>query len=139
MAIGQGKSGDPITSINITPLVDVSLVLVIIFMVAAPLLTQPILPVQLPKAVTDEGKEGENITITITKDGQWALNADPTTPETLPSVLPALLAKNKDKYVIIRADADSPYSYTLEALKIAKAAGAKDYAVATVEKKRVSP
>ncbi len=139
MAIGQGKSGEPITSINITPLVDVSLVLVIIFMVAAPLLTQSILPVKLPKAVTDEGKERENVTITISRDGQWALNADPTTPETLPSVLPALLSKSRDKYVIIRADADSPYSYTLEALKIAKAAGARDYAVATVEKKRGAP
>lgn len=136
MAIGRAGSSDPIVSINITPLVDVSLVLVIIFMVTAPLFMQPVLPVDLPKAITDEGKEKENITITITKDGQWALNADQTSPERLTSLLPDLIARSRDKYVIIRADESSSYAYVLEALRIAKKAGAKDYAVATVEKKR---
>ncbi len=136
MSIGQSSSSDPIVAINITPLVDVSLVLVIIFMVTAPLFMQPVLAVDLPKAVTDEGKEKENITITVTKDGQWALNADPTSPEALATALAPLIEKSRDKYVIIRADESSPYSYVLEALRIAKQAGARDYAVATVQKKR---
>lgn len=140
MAMGpQSSSTDPITSINITPLVDVSLVLVIIFMVTAPLFTQPILPVDLPKAITDEGKEKENITITITKEGQWALNADSSSPAAIAALLPDLVAKSRDKYVIIRADESSPYEYVLEALKLAKQAGAREYAVATVEKKRDGP
>ena len=67
MAISSGGQGGPITGINITPLVDVCLVLVIIFMVTAPLFTQPTLPVDLPKARTAEGKETDNITVTVTK------------------------------------------------------------------------
>ena len=57
---------------NLTPLVDVGLVLVIIFMVTAPLFEQPSLDVKLPKATTEEGKEQENVTVTITADGRMA-------------------------------------------------------------------
>ena len=140
MSLGpSASSSDPITAINITPLVDVSLVLVIIFMVTAPLFMQPVLPVDLPKAITDEGKEKENVTITITKEGQWALNADSLSPQMIAALLPAMIASSRDKYVIIRADQSSPYSYVLEALRLAKRAGAHEYAVATIEKKREAP
>ncbi len=136
MAISSSSSGGPITGINITPLVDVCLVLVIIFMVTAPLLTQPNLPVELPKARTAEGKEKENITITITKEGRWALNEKEMEPAQLESQLPQRVAASRDKFVIIRADRGSSYAFTLEAMRMAKAAGAKDTAIATEQKPR---
>ena len=64
---GAGDNG-PITDINVTPLVDVALVLVIIFMVATPFMTQSKLSVTLPKAATDEAKNEEYVTITINKE-----------------------------------------------------------------------
>ncbi|MBI4376094.1 MAG: biopolymer transporter ExbD [Elusimicrobia bacterium] len=135
MAISSSSQG-PITGINITPLVDVCLVLVIIFMVTAPLFMQPSLPVELPKASTAKGKETDNITITITKDGQWAINEKPMTPAEVESALPARVEGSRDRYVIIRADRVTPYAHALEALRMARKAGARDYAIATEQKER---
>ncbi|MEK7382019.1 MAG: biopolymer transporter ExbD [Elusimicrobiota bacterium] len=129
-----GSSGDPrgpITGINITPLVDVCLVLVIIFMVTAPLMMQPTLPVELPKARTKEGKETDNITITITKDGQWALNEAVMSRVSVERALGDKVEASRDRYVIIRADRAVRYGEALDAMRMARAAGAKHYAVAT--------
>ena len=136
MALSPSSAQGPITGINITPLVDVCLVLVIIFMVTAPLLMQPILPVELPKAKTAEGKETDNVTITITKDGRWALNADPMEQAKLEALLSRKVAESRGRYVIIRADRGTRYAYALEALRMARKAGAKDYAIATEQKER---
>ena len=134
MAISSGN--DPIVGINITPLVDVCLVLVIIFMVAAPMFVQSNLPVELPKAHTVEGKEGDNVTITITIDGKWALNEDEMDPSGMVPKLKAKLDETNDRAVIIRADRQAPYAYVLEALRMAKAAGGETYSIATEQKER---
>ena len=136
MAISQSSRQGPITGINITPLVDVCLVLVIIFMVTAPLFMQPILQVEVPKAVTAQGKEKDNITITITKDGRWALNEKEMVLGEMEVALPGKVAGSRDRYVIIRADQAAPYGLALEALRMARKAGARDYAIATEQKER---
>lgn len=136
MAGSSTGPGGAITGINITPLVDVCLVLVIIFMVTAPLMTQPTLPVELPKAKTEKGKETDNITITVTKDGKWALNADEMDPGKLEAALRRKVEESRDRYVIIRTDRAAKYSYALEAMRMARAAGARDYAIATEQKER---
>jgi len=137
MAMSSG-GGDQsaITGINITPLVDVCLVLVIIFMVTAPLLTQPALPVNLPKAHTDEGKERKNTTITVTKDGRWALNESEIQFDKLGSALRWKMRETGDRYVIVRADRETNYRYVLDAMRIAREAGAKDFSIATEQKPR---
>jgi biopolymer transport protein ExbD len=136
MAMSSGNSQGPITGINITPLVDVCLVLVIIFMVTAPLLTQPILPVELPKARTAAGKDKENITLTVTKDGRWALNEKELSLEALAPVLREKIASSRDRYVIIRADREASYRYVLDAMRLAREAGARDFSIATEQKPR---
>src|SRR3989338_8983216 len=97
-----GSQDDMVTGINVTPLVDVGLVLVIIFMVTAPLFEQPTLQINLPKANTKEGEEKENITITITSDGKMAINEQEVTPETLEIVLKLKIARSAEKHVILR-------------------------------------
>ncbi|MFH1824195.1 MAG: biopolymer transporter ExbD [Candidatus Firestonebacteria bacterium] len=137
MAMSVSSEEEIITGINVTPLVDVCLVLVIIFMVTAPLMIQPILKVILPKATTLEGEEKENITITISEKNEWALNE-----ETLPSkevVAERLLTKikgSKDRFVIIRADQNALYGTIEEAMSISKKAGAKKITIATEQKRR---
>lgn len=138
MAMSGGSDQGAITGINITPLVDVCLVLVIIFMVTAPLLTQPTLPVDLPKAHTAEGKEQKNTTITVTKDGRWALNEKQIAFAELGPALRQKLAESRDRYVIVRADRDSNYKYVLDAMRVAREAGAKDFSIATEQKPRGS-
>jgi biopolymer transport protein ExbD len=136
---GSSNPNGPITGINITPLVDVCLVLVIIFMVTAPLLTQPSLPVELPKAKTKEPKEQDNVTITISKDGKWALNETEMTSAQVEATLPGRVASSKDRYVVIRADRGTKYAQALDAMRMARLAGAKHYALATEQKSEAAP
>lgn len=139
MGMSAGNKDDIVTGINVTPLVDVGLVLVIIFMVTAPLFEQPVLQVNLPKTTTKEGEEEENITLTITPDGKMAVNQDEVTQDTLASVLKKKLAKSENKRVILRADAQSAHGDLLFAMKIAKDLGAKSMSIATEPKDRPAP
>jgi len=129
-----GSQDDIVSGINVTPLVDVCLVLVIIFMVTAPLFEQPTLDVNLPKASTREGEEKENITITITPDGKMAVNEQEVTAEMLESVLKAKLFYSYEKHIIIRADRESLHGDLLMVMRMAKALGAKSMAIATESK-----
>lgn len=129
-----GNSDEAITAINVTPLVDVCLVLVIIFMVTAPLFSQPVMKVELPKATTDEGESTENITITIDPDEKIAVNAKEVTFEELKPELKIKLQESAEKYVIIRADNLTNHGIVLKALDIAKELGAKKLVFATEHK-----
>lgn len=124
----------PVTGINVTPLVDVCLVLVIIFMVTTPLLQQPNLAVNLPKAKTKEGEEKANVTMTITPDNRWALNADQYPLDQIETLLPKYLNKTPDKLVIIRADREVLHGELLKAMAFAQKAGAKSITIATEQK-----
>lgn len=129
------STDDPITEINVTPLVDVSLVLVIIFMVTAPLFSQPIIKVEVPKAITDEGESSENITISIDPTDKIAVNAKEVTLDELKPELKLKLATNAEKYVIIRADKLTDHGTVLKAMDMAKELGAKKLVFATEHKK----
>ncbi len=139
MGMSAGSKDDIVTGINVTPLVDVGLVLVIIFMVTAPLFEQPVLQVNLPKTTTKEGEEEENITLTITPDGKMAVNQDEVTQDTLAAVLKKKLAKSENKRIILRADSQSSHGDLLFAMKIAKDLGAKSMSIATEPKDRPAP
>lgn len=134
MSMGGSEDG-PITEINVTPLVDVLLVLVIIFMVTAPLFSQPVMKVEIPKAITDEGKESENVTITINPDEKIAVNSKEVTKDELKAELKLQISQSKDKVVIIRADKMTNHGIVIDALDMAKDAGAKSLVFATEHKK----
>ncbi len=93
----------PLAGVNIVPLIDVALVLLIIIMVTSPVLNIPSLNLKLPKAVTTETKE-RNITITYTKEHQLAINADFVDWNSLVPTLRKMLKPKRDVLVIIRAD-----------------------------------
>lgn len=129
-----GGEGEPVVGINVTPLVDVCLVLVIIFMVTAPLLEQPALSLTLPKAKTKEGEEKSNVTISITKDKRWAINETEYAFAELPKVLPSKIKGTTDEMVVIRADQEALHGELMAAMKMAKEAGAKSVTIATQQK-----
>lgn len=93
-----------LSEINVTPFVDVMLVLLIIFMVTAPLMQQGI-DVDLPQAKGKEMSPAERTIITIKKDGKLYLDKESVTMETLG----ATLLKNRDRDVFLKADKDVPY------------------------------
>ena len=134
MGMQTGGQDDIVSGINVTPLVDVGLVLVIIFMVTAPLFEQPALQVTLPKTNTEEGEEKENITITITPDSKFAINEQLVGPEEFEAALKKKLAKSTEKHVVLRADKESLHGDLLFAMRMAKEHGAKSISIATEPK-----
>ena len=129
-------SPEPITKVNVTPIIDVALVLVIILMVTAPMLSVADLPVTLPQARTREAEDQRNLSITLASDGSLAVDNERVAPGALTATLSRRLAEpgNQDVLVIIRADAGIPYSSLREVLDQARAAGAARLAIATRQK-----
>jgi len=128
---GQGGSKYDLgqnSEINVTPFVDVMLVLLIIFMVAAPLATVSI-AVDLPPAVPNPGKPKEPVFINVQKSGALFLADRPTSLETLPSDLVGAMASKgvtgnyQQERVFIRADADVMYSDFMEVLNVLQSNG----------------
>ena len=105
----RGRRG-ALSEINVTPLVDVMLVLLIIFMVSAPLLTVGV-PVELPK--TDAGaidEQTEPLTVSIRRDGSVYLQEDEVPFEALTTRLQALAGPSAEKPIFVRADGGAPYA-----------------------------
>ena len=125
-----------ISEINVTPLVDVCLVLVIIFMVTVPMLFQPLADIIMPKAYTGTEQNKQVIYITVTKEKRLMLDSDDVNFRTLTERLRVKLIKSRDKVVIIRADERLAYNRITRLMAIAKKAGAEKLYFATEYKKR---
>ena len=132
----QQQDGDPITDINVTPLVDVSLVLVIIFMAIAPFAMQSGIKVLESKAKAAVGKvsASENVSIRLSKDGRIAINGKDAAREGLLGALSEALAASKDRMVTLSADDENIVGDVVEVLDAAKQAGAQKIAIMTTEK-----
>lgn len=119
------------SEINVTPLVDVMLVLLIIFMVTAPMLQQGI-KVNLPQAKAQSLKsEEQKIMITITKDEKIYINKNPYTIKELGDTLKALEAYNKNRQVFLKADKDVPYGFVVRVMSEIKSAGIQELGMVT--------
>jgi len=114
----------PMAEINVTPMVDVMLVLLIIFMVAAPLLTVGV-PVELPKtAATALPSENEEpLTVTITADGGVMIQTTEVPRDELVNRLRAIAAERADDRVFLRADGSVPYDAVAKVMGALNAGG----------------
>jgi biopolymer transport protein ExbD len=110
MSVGQDEGGGAIATINTTPLVDVMLVLLIIFLITIPVINKTV-PVQLPKAVNIPTQtKPENITIAVDKDGNVYWNDKRTTDRNeLLGLIEAAAVKKPQPEVHIRGDKDTRY------------------------------
>ncbi len=124
-----------IAGINMAPIINVALVLVIILIITAPILSIPSIPVNLPRAVTIEAKE-RNITISYSRDGRVAINTEVVSWKDLVPKLKYKLKEESKALVIIRADREVPYGEVEKIFDIVvKKAGAKRIAVATEQRR----
>lgn len=129
------EHGSAISGINITPIIDVTLVLLIIMLVAAPMLNLPNMDVHLPEAFTSEMKE-QSFSVSLGSDLRIAIEDKIVTVENLPRLLDGLLKKRPNHVVIIRADKDVDYESVENLMEIIKRkTRAKRIAVATKQKK----
>ena len=132
MAMQLGGSGGVKSDINVTPLVDVMLVLLIIMMIVAPLLQQGV-AVTLPVATnTSEKPETQEQTVlAITADKRLFVNAVQVAEQDLPRRLEQVLEEKKEKIVIIKADEDVEYGAVMEAMDTLRASGIEDMGLIT--------
>ena len=121
----------PFAEINVTPFVDVVLVLLIIFMVTAPMMQQGI-DVDLPETTTQNLRvHNEPLIITVKKDGTYFLANTTVTEKELGTKLTAILAGLDDKGVFLRADQAANYGAVVKALAAARLAGATKLGMVT--------
>jgi len=135
MDVGGGKGGVK-SDINVTPLVDVMLVLLIIMMLVAPMLQQGV-SVKLPTATNTVDKpevQGQTV-IAIAKDKGLYLNAKQIQEGDLASKVTELLENSKDKVVLIKADEEVEYGAVMGAMDQLRQAGIEDIGLITERKK----
>ena len=127
MAFSSGNdSGGPMAEINVTPLVDVMLVLLIIFMITTPLMNHKV-KVKLPEVDVEKKEEQKQpippVTIAVTESGALFLNDEPTTKQAIESRLSVEAQKVPQPPVQIRGDKTTPYRMVSEVVKIAQQQG----------------
>jgi len=117
------KSFSPMSEINVTPMVDVMLVLLIVFMVAAPLMTVGV-PIELPETQAKplEGNT-EPITVTVTAENKIFLQETEIDLETLTPKLQAVAKNGYDEQIFVRADTNVPYGSVMQVMGALNQAG----------------
>ncbi|KIN60246.1 ExbD/TolR family biopolymer transport protein [Sulfitobacter noctilucae] len=127
----RGRS-QPMAEINVTPFVDVMLVLLIIFMVAAPLLTVGV-PVELPKSAAGAlpTETEEPLTVTITGDGSVQIQTTAVEREQLVTRLRGIAAERASDRVFLRADGAVPYAAVMEVMGALNAGGFSNIGLVT--------
>lgn len=118
-----------ISDINVTPFVDVVLVLLVIFIVTAPALVKDTLGIKLPKSSQADGKTAQTLGVVVTKQGQILINGEVSTPEAVSAQVKDALAKNPDAQAIITADQDARHGDVVRAIDLVKSAGLSKFAI----------
>jgi biopolymer transport protein TolR len=130
---GRGRRGN--AEINVTPFVDVVLVLLIIFMVTAPLMLQG-MDVNLPETSTQPIRMPDApLVLTVTKEGQYSLARKIIPIEELEAKLEAVFEARGSKEVFLRADEAAPYGVVVQAMAAARRAGASRLGIVTEEER----
>jgi biopolymer transport protein TolR len=120
------------SEINVTPFVDVMLVLLVIFMVTAPMIQQRGIDVQLPKTQTEGLKSsGEALVITVKRDGEVFVQSEEVPMQELEEKLGSIFAARGDREVFLRADEKVAYGTVAKTLAILRRAGASRIGMVT--------
>lgn len=132
MAFGsQGEGSGAIADINVTPLVDVMLVLLVIFMVTAPILQQGV-PIDLPKVAAGPlSGEEEQLVVNVAKSGEVYLNDTPYALPQLTEKLRAIATARPDRTIYVRADQAVPYGDVMRAMAAVRDAGMQKVGLVT--------
>ena len=134
MDVGGAKGGVK-SDINVTPLVDVMLVLLIIMMIIAPLLQKGV-DVRLPTATNtaDKPETQDQTVVGVTPDGRYWVNGVQVPDADVRSRLDDIFEGKQDRIILIKADEDAPYGRVMEAMDTLRAAGIEDMGLITERK-----
>jgi len=120
-----GAQDGPITSINVTPLVDILLVLLIIFMTTAPLIHNRLIKVDVPKVVHSRPETAQSLTIVYDAQKRLSISGQPTDVAALKAALGAALRGNPDLRITLAADRRIGYGDVMAVLDAIRGAGAR--------------
>ncbi len=132
---GEQQQDEIVSDINMTPLIDVMLVLLIIFMVTSSAAIESGLDVDLPEAGAVSEKTEQILVISLSKDGKIAVAGEPVPKENLREAVTKKLAELKTDGVILEGDGAASLSSAFEVMDIARAAGAKNFSVGATLKR----
>ena len=129
---GNRRRRGPMAEINVTPFVDVMLVLLIIFMVAAPMLTVGV-PVELPKTAANAlpSEKEEPLTVTLTASGEILIQETPTAADALIPKLRAIASERSSDRVYLRADGAISYEAVVQVMGALNAGGFSNIGLVT--------
>ena len=130
----SGDEDDPIAEINIVPFVDIILVVLIIFMVTAPMVLKPVIDINLPKAASGEESAPTPLNIAITGTGDVSLNGKPSTLADVTAYATQLAQSKPDTAAILQADRTVTLETLTSIIDVVKTAGIKKVAF-SIEKK----
>ncbi|HEY4706546.1 MAG TPA: biopolymer transporter ExbD [Thermodesulfobacteriota bacterium] len=124
-----------LSEINITPLTDVMLVLLVIFMVTTPLIMSDSFKVKLPKAVSSDAEPGRGAIVTVSERGEVALNGRTISLNALEGALREGFGQGTERTVVVRADGSTRHSVVVKVLDTARLAGAQKLSIAAEHEK----
>ena len=133
---GDDSNAEILAEINITPLTDIFLVLLIIFMITSSAMIESGGKVNLPKAVATRS-ESRGTTVTLTPKREIFVNQKKVSEESLEKTLQEALSASPDKTVILRGDKDVLFGETVRVMSIIKRAGASEIAIAAEAERKV--
>ena len=122
-------TGGPIVGINVTPMVDVVLVLLVIMMVSATYIVQQSLKVQLPKTATSDEAAASPAAVTITRDGAFFFGSSPVDEHELQARLRAAFQANAEVNLVVTADEHAFHGSVVHVIDLAKVEGITKFAI----------
>jgi biopolymer transport protein ExbD len=127
-----GSQMPTIARINVMPIIDVALVLVVVLLITAPMITVKDMDLTLPDAATRGAEDDLRVTISLSRDGELAVDEDLVTFQNLSAALSARLKdmRKDNVLVVLRADSDAPYGIIRRILHEARQSGANRLAIA---------
>ncbi len=129
MAGNTSGGGGPIVGINVTPMVDVVLVLLVIMMVSATYIVQQSLKVELPKTATSDEAATSPAAVTITRDGAFLFGGSPVNDGELADRLRGAVKANADVNLVITADEHAFHGSVVHVIDLAKVEGITKFAI----------
>lgn len=129
------KEEDIVSDINMTPLIDIMLVILIIFMISSSVVVDSGLDINLPQAYSSQDKSDQNyLVVSVSKEGDIYILGEKVKIQDLKDSMKNALAKQKTEAVVLQADADSQLSLSLTVMDTAQLAGAKSFSIGTKPK-----
>jgi len=132
MAAAAGNDEDIISSINITPLVDIFLVLLIIFMITSSVIDQREIALQVPRAANAGSQAPKASGLMVDRKGETYLDGQKLDTASIAAVLRGAVARDPDHQVLIEADRDLKYQAVVDVIDLVRGAGITKYALQVV-------